>query len=158
MATVRKSGLKRYIWGRFQNLESNNNNQIIIMLCAFCTAFYITGSSGEVMTEVSAEDIGEWMVCDSADPGFQCLNDDELIESVREESVEEEDNLNVEVDTRPSASEAFSGLETALRWMERQPECDHMQLLTVKRMRDLAARKRMTTVEQLTLIEMLSKQ
>ena len=110
-------------------------------------------------SEVSAEDIGEWMVCDSSDPVFQILNDDELIESVREEIVEEEDNLNVEVEAAgPSASEAFAGLETALKWMERQPECDHMQLLTVKRMRDLAARKRMKTVKQLTLTEMFSKQ
>lgn len=111
-------------------------------------------------SEVSAADVGEWMVCDSSDPGFQILNDDELIESVREESVEEEDDLNVEVeaDTGPSASEAFAGLETALKWMERQPECDHVQLLTVKRMRDLAARKRMKTVRQLTLTEMYSKQ
>lgn len=111
-------------------------------------------------SEVSAEDVGEWMLCDSSDPGFQILNDDELIESVREESVEEEDDLNVEVeaDTGPSASEAFAGLDTALKWMERQPECDHMQLLTVKRMRDLAARKRVKTVKQLTLTEMFSKQ
>ena len=54
-------------------------------------------------SEVSAGDIGEWMVCDSSDPGYQILNNDELIESVREESVGEEDDLNVEVeaDTGP---------------------------------------------------------
>lgn len=111
-------------------------------------------------SEVSAEDVGEWIVCDSSDLGFQILNDDELIESVTEENVEEEDDLNVEVevDTGPSASEAFAGLETALKWMECQPECDHIQLLTVKRMRDLAARKRITTVKQLTLTEMFRKQ
>nr|CAH7746518.1 unnamed protein product [Callosobruchus chinensis] len=93
-------------------------------------------------TEVSAEDVGEWMVCDTSDPGFQILNDDEIVVSVREDvevEVEEELSADVEVDGGPSASEAFAGLETALKWMERQPECDHLQLLTVKRMRDLAA-------------------
>lgn len=111
-------------------------------------------------SEVSAEDVGEWVACDSSDLGFQILNDDELIESVTEEIVEEEDDLNVEVetDTGPSASEALAGLETALKWMERQPECDHIQLLTVKQMRDLAARKRMTSVKQLTLTEAFRKQ
>jgi len=92
-------------------------------------------------SEVTADCVAEWMVCDSSDTGFQILNDDELIESVREGSAEEEDDLNVEVeaDTGPSPGKAFVGLEIALKWMKRQPECDHMQLLTLKRMRDLAA-------------------
>uniref|UniRef100_A0A1B6KPH3 DDE-1 domain-containing protein n=1 Tax=Graphocephala atropunctata TaxID=36148 RepID=A0A1B6KPH3_9HEMI len=57
-------------------------------------------------SEDSAEDVGERMVCDSSDPGFQILNDDELIESVSEESLKEEDDINVKVeaDTGPSAS------------------------------------------------------
>ncbi|KAK4886531.1 hypothetical protein RN001_002802 [Aquatica leii] len=45
--------------------------------------------------EVSAENVGEWIVCDSSDPRFQILNDDELIEI---KNVEEEDDLNVEVE------------------------------------------------------------
>lgn len=78
---------------------------------------------------------------------------------MREESVEEDDlNVEVEANMGPSASEAFAGLETALKWMERQPKCDHMQFLIVKRMCDLAARKWMKTVKQLTLTEMFSKQ
>ncbi|VEN36331.1 unnamed protein product, partial [Callosobruchus maculatus] len=110
-------------------------------------------------TEVSAEDVGEWMVCDTSDPGFQILNDDEIVANVREDvevEVEEELSADVEVDAGPSASEAFAGLETALKWMEGQPECDHLQLLTVKRMRDLAARKRLKTAKQLTLTEILA--
>ncbi|GBP77373.1 hypothetical protein EVAR_40027_1 [Eumeta japonica] len=73
-------------------------------------------------TEVSAEDVGEWMACDTSDPGFQILNDDEIVVSVREDvevEVEEELSADVEVDAGPSASEAFAGLETALKWMER---------------------------------------
>ncbi|XP_049302204.1 uncharacterized protein LOC125775598 [Bactrocera dorsalis] len=112
-------------------------------------------------TEVSAEDVGEWMACDTSDPGFQILNDDEIVVSVREDvevEVEEELSADVEVDAGPSASEAFAGLETALKWMERQPECDHLQLLTIKRIRDLAARKRLKSAKQLTLTEMFKKQ
>uniref|UniRef100_A0A1I8NKA1 Uncharacterized protein n=1 Tax=Musca domestica TaxID=7370 RepID=A0A1I8NKA1_MUSDO len=89
-----------------------------------------------------------------SDPGFQILNDDEIVVSVREDvEVEEELSADVEVDAGPSASEAFAGLETALKWMERQPECDHLQLLTVKRMRDLAVRKLLKTAKQLALTE-----
>lgn len=68
------------------------------------------------------------MVCDSSDLGFEIVNDDELIERVREERFKEEDDLNVKVeaDMGPSASETFANLETVFKWMERQPECDHM--------------------------------
>nr|CAH7717065.1 unnamed protein product [Callosobruchus chinensis] len=69
-------------------------------------------------TEVSAEDVGEWMVCDTSDPGFQILNDDEIVVNVREDvevEVEEELSADVEVDGGQSASEAFAGLETALK-------------------------------------------
>ncbi|KAL4709405.1 hypothetical protein ACJJTC_001201 [Scirpophaga incertulas] len=85
-------------------------------------------------TEVSAEDVGEWMACDTSDPGFRILNDDEIVRKDVEVEVEEELSADVE------------------------PECDHLQLLTVKRMRDLAARKRMKTAKQLTLTEMFTKQ
>lgn len=93
------------------------------------------------------------MVCDSSDPEFRILNYDELIESV-------EDNLTVvkvEADMELSASEAFAGLETPLKWNECQNEYDHMQLLTGKWMCDLATRKRIKTVKQLTVTEMLRK-
>uniref|UniRef100_A0A1B6LJJ7 HTH CENPB-type domain-containing protein n=1 Tax=Graphocephala atropunctata TaxID=36148 RepID=A0A1B6LJJ7_9HEMI len=33
-------------------------------------------------SECSAEDVGEWLSCDSTDPGFQILDDDELVQSV----------------------------------------------------------------------------
>lgn len=110
-------------------------------------------------SEVSTEDVGEWVMSDSSDPGYQILSDEEIIESVSEDIVEEEEEVNMEVesDIGPSASEAFNCLETALKWMERQPECDHLQLLTVKRMRDLAAKKRLKTAKQLTLVEMFNK-
>lgn len=68
-------------------------------------------------SEISAEDKREWMVYDSSGAGFQILNDGELTESVREESVKDEYDLNVEIEAGmgPSASEAFVGLETALK-------------------------------------------
>lgn len=61
------------------------------------------------------------MVCDLSYSVFQILNDGELIENVREESVKEDSDLNVQVeaDKEPSASEAFASL--VLKWIERQP-------------------------------------
>lgn len=109
-------------------------------------------------SEVSKEDVDQWLESDSSDPGFQILNDDELVDSVtKTESVEEEDDITDEPEAGPTASEALACFDTALKWMEQQPECDHIQLLTIKRMRDLAARKRMMTAKQLTLTDMLKK-
>ena len=79
-------------------------------------------------SECSPEDVGEWLVCDSSDPGFQILSDDELLQSVREELIddpEDDDDIATEPDTGPSASEAFECLDTTLKWMERQLEYDH---------------------------------
>lgn len=42
-------------------------------------------------SEVSAEDENKWMVSDSSDSGFYIIKGDELIEILREESVEEDD-------------------------------------------------------------------
>lgn len=51
----------------------------------------------------------------SDDHEFQILD----VESLKEKSVEEEDDLNIEVKAgkEPSASEALAGIETALKWM-----------------------------------------
>ena len=57
---------------------------------------------------------------------------------------------SVELEKEPTASEAFACFD-ALQWMERQPDCDHVQLPSVKRLRDLAAHKRVSTSKQLTL-------
>ncbi|KAG5888217.1 hypothetical protein JTB14_035568 [Gonioctena quinquepunctata] len=144
-----------------EELVLENHSKINLKDCCYMVAEAWSLVTAVTLRQVSAEDVGEWMACDTSDPGFQILNDDEIVVSVREDvevEVEEELSADVEVDAGPSASEAFAGLETALKWMERQPECDHLQLLTVKRMRDLAARKRLKTAKQLTLTEMFKKQ
>ncbi|CAB3221927.1 unnamed protein product [Arctia plantaginis] len=144
-----------------EELVLANHSKINLKDCCYMVAEAWSLVTAVTLRQVSAEDVGEWMACDTSDLGFQILNDDEIVVSVREDvevEVEEELSADVEVDAGPSASEAFAGLETALKGMERQPECDHLQLLTVKRMRDLAAGKRLKTAKQLTLTEMFKKQ
>ncbi|KAK4876445.1 hypothetical protein RN001_012867 [Aquatica leii] len=118
LQTERMSPSARFAW----NMSLSGLSSISIIFCS--------------ITEVFAEDVKEWIMCNSSNSGFQIVNDDKLIESVREET-----------DAEPLASEAFASLEIALKWMKRQPECDHTQLLTGKRMRDLTARKRIKTAK-----------
>ncbi|XP_053949972.1 jerky protein homolog-like [Anastrepha ludens] len=109
-------------------------------------------------SECNVEDIEYWLHSDSIDPGFQLLSDDEIIQSTKEESypvdTEDDNDSTFELEAGPSASEAFACFETALNWMERQSECDHVDLLVVKRLKDLAAKKRVSSLKQRTLTEM----
>ncbi|KAJ8873883.1 hypothetical protein PR048_024719 [Dryococelus australis] len=43
----------------------------------------------------------------------------------------------------PSSEEAFHCLETAMKWLEQQEDCYTAQLLSLKRFRDLTAKKRL---------------
>ncbi|GFS94136.1 uncharacterized protein TNCV_3786091 [Trichonephila clavipes] len=76
------------------------------------------------------------------------LNNDEIVTSVQEESDLGEDETDEDVDTNnesskgPSNADAFSALETAMEWYEQQSECCPTQLLLLKRIGDLAAKKR----------------
>ncbi|GFT17519.1 uncharacterized protein TNCV_4807611 [Trichonephila clavipes] len=94
------------------------------------------------------------MACDAEDCGFQMLNDDEIVTSVQEEfdpvddeTDEDEDNSN-ESNKDTSNADVFSALETAMQWYVKQSECCPTQLLLLKRIRDLAAKKRRCTMVQ----------
>ncbi|GFW77551.1 uncharacterized protein TNCV_2499431 [Trichonephila clavipes] len=92
----------------------------------------------------------KWSVSITAeDFRFRMLNDDEIVTSVQEESDpvddetdEDEDNNNNESTKGPSNADAFFVLETAIEGYEQQSECCPIQLLLLKRIRDLAAKKR----------------
>ena len=100
-------------------------------------------------------DVDERLQCN---PEYQILDDNEIIQSVTLNlsrwNNEDEDDDNVasaEPEKDPTASEAFACFDTVLKWMERQPECDHMHLPAVKRLRNLAAGKRVPTSKQVQL-------
>jgi len=69
------------------------------------------------------------------------VTDDEIVDTLGGEEVnadDNEDDVDEEVGKVPSHGDTFQ----AMAWRVRQEECDPMQLLQVKRIRDLAARKR----------------
>ncbi|GFX94930.1 uncharacterized protein TNCV_3045621 [Trichonephila clavipes] len=97
------------------------------------------------------------MACNAEDCGFQMLNDDEIVTSVKEESdsvddetVEDEDDN--ESSKGPFNADAFSALQTAMEWYKQQSECCPTQLLLLKSVIDLAAKKkrRCTMVQRKT--------
>ncbi|GFU39088.1 uncharacterized protein TNCV_1849891 [Trichonephila clavipes] len=82
------------------------------------------------------------------------LNNDEIVTSVQTESdpvddeTDKDENNNNDSSKGPSNAGAFSTLETAMEWYEQQSECSPTQLLPLKRIRDLAVKKRRCTMAQ----------
>ncbi|GFT12978.1 uncharacterized protein TNCV_5096411 [Trichonephila clavipes] len=82
------------------------------------------------------------------------LNDDEIVTSVQSESDPVDDETNDDEENHnksskgPSNASTFSVSETAVEWYEQQSECCPTQLLLLKRIRDLAAKKRRCTMIQ----------
>lgn len=97
-----------------------------------------------ICSECDEEDVNQWLNCDADDPGFQILNDEEIIEAVSDLPSEEQNQENQEgiaeaEDICPTHSEAFQYLDGAMKWFERQEEYDARQFMCLKSIRDLAA-------------------
>ncbi|PSN33438.1 hypothetical protein C0J52_17959 [Blattella germanica] len=90
--------------------------------------------------ECDQENIQNWLECDVDDPGHQALTDDEIIASViDDQDLCDEAEVPSDEDCAekgPSSEEAFHCLETAMKWVEQQEECDAVQLLCLKHLQD----------------------
>lgn len=101
--------------------------------------------------ECDAADVEEWLDIDRNDMGYEILDDNDIATSVQEsENNEGSDSEEEPADDHsvPSHSEAFTALETVMSWYETQPECSQVQLLLLKRMKDLAGNKRVSKLTQ----------
>ncbi|GFV64121.1 RNase H domain-containing protein [Trichonephila clavipes] len=99
------------------------------------------------------EDVETGRACDAEDCGFQMLSDNEIVTSVQEgsdpvnEETDEDKNNNDNESSKGSSNvDAFSALETAMEWYVQQSKCCPTQLLLLKRIRDIAAKKRSCTM------------
>jgi hypothetical protein len=105
--------------------------------------------------QCETSDAREWLETDANDQGFQILNDQEITDTVKESKVcdesDEEENDYASIDEGPSHAEAFKALETAMSWLEKQPESTPTQLVLLKRIRDMAAKKRNSSCVQKTI-------
>ncbi|KAK9685160.1 hypothetical protein QE152_g38257 [Popillia japonica] len=97
----------------------------------------------------------EWLNNDTNLTGCTILSDDNIVKSVNEAcpSDNDSDERNQDVnDTEPTHADAFTALDTALTWYERQAESCSTKLLLLKRLRDLVAAKRCSTIVQKKLV------
>lgn len=104
-------------------------------------------------------DTAEWLDIDRNDMGFEILSDIDIVNPVQvsegQGDSESEDDLADDVSqaiaSAPTHAEAFTVLETVMSWYETQPESNEVQLLFLKQMTDLAARKIIAKLTQLNI-------
>lgn len=113
-------------------------------------------------TDCNEKDAIDWINNDANDPGYQILDDDEIVSSLMipgEENDNDDSSSDEDSGTckKPSNAEAFAALETGLEWYEQQEESCPTQLLLLKRLRDLAATKRVTNIRQAKMLDFCMK-
>lgn len=99
-------------------------------------------------SKCTLENAREWLKIDSRDPAYHILNEDEIVTSVKkfhfvkECDVSDLDDDDVaEGESYPTDTEAFNAFDVAMEWCELQKECSSEQLILLKRLKDLAAKK-----------------
>ncbi|XP_054727190.1 jerky protein homolog-like [Anastrepha obliqua] len=107
--------------------------------------------------ECDQENVHEWLKFDEDDPGYELLTEDDIVAQV--EVPEDDDDYDkisddiVSAEKCPSNEEAFKCFETVIKWLEHQDECDSVQLLSLKRLRDLAAKRRVSKLKQTNMFD-----
>nr|CAD7392680.1 unnamed protein product [Timema cristinae] len=81
-------------------------------------------------------DAREWFESDGNDPGYQHLNDDKIVHQS-----DDDEEMDAEEAAGPSHSDAYEAFQTAINWLERQPEGTATKLVLLKRLRDMAVKK-----------------
>ena len=102
--------------------------------------------------ELHDTEIEEWLGTDNSDSGYAHLNDDEIISDVVERPVQEEaqecnDNSDSVIQTI-SHSSVIIMFDGCMQWMLEQGESNAHNMAVLKELRDLAAKKRISTIKQ----------
>ncbi|GFX68575.1 uncharacterized protein TNCV_1799881 [Trichonephila clavipes] len=116
-----------------------------------CVICFVQSTPG--FQECDEKGVETWMAFNAEDWGFQMVNDDEIVTSVQEKSdpIDDEtdkNEANNESSKDPLSAGVFSALETAMQWNVKQSECCPTQLMLLKSIRDLAAKKQRYTMVQ----------
>uniref|UniRef100_A0A8D9BZ79 Centromere protein CENP-B C-terminal domain-containing protein n=1 Tax=Cacopsylla melanoneura TaxID=428564 RepID=A0A8D9BZ79_9HEMI len=70
------------------------------------------------------------------------------VNQANESNGEEEDDDDTDSPFLPSTTEALNAFDVVFKWLEQQPETEIVQLLQLKKMRDLALVKRAKKIKQ----------
>ncbi|GBM30289.1 hypothetical protein AVEN_52693-1 [Araneus ventricosus] len=132
-----------------ESVSANSNSEL---------AWLIRESSR--FEEGGQKNIQDCLECDVDDPNYQVLSDDEIIVSVIDNQnpcdEQKEPSDNDRSEKGPTSEEAFRCPETAMRWFEQSEESDALQMLSLKRVRDLVEKKILTHAKEFFLLLFLN--
>ena len=109
--------------------------------------------------DMTSAEIDQWLLSDELDPGYNHLDDDEIVTEILEPTPDEEpDDGNDETcmsisDHNPDAvaishGNAFGMLTDCLKWLQQQDEATPYNIANLRSLRNLAAKKRLSSLEQ----------
>lgn len=114
--------------------------------------------------DCGTDDAADWLAIDANDPGYNVLDNGEVVNSLQNQNEDEESDDGSSSDEsmgtatkEPSHATAFTAFEIGLEWFEKQPECCPAQSLLLKRLQDLAAQKCVAAIRQLKIDDYLQK-
>ncbi|GBM93630.1 hypothetical protein AVEN_208173-1 [Araneus ventricosus] len=81
--------------------------------------------------------------------GFQLLNDEEIIAEVRHSPKEDDDEGENDSQVKISNNDAFECFSKGLAWLQQQEQYDSSEQMLLRKLRDRAARQRMTNLMKL---------
>ncbi|XP_025203542.1 uncharacterized protein LOC112600511 [Melanaphis sacchari] len=115
-------------------------------------------NADERFNDCNYDDAVDWLATDVNDLGYQILDSDEIISLLQnEESENSSSDESMSKPKGPSSAGAFAAFETGIEWFEKQAEYCPTQLLLLKRLRDLAAEKRVATHRQMKIHNFVKK-
>ncbi|XP_043471596.1 jerky protein homolog-like [Leptopilina heterotoma] len=152
-----EENLKR-AWNKLLSLETDSEETIEAQNISEFNEFF---SNIPGFADCDADDAIDWINSDANDPGYQLLNDEEIISSVTNLTENDDENESedecLDETKKVSNSEAFNAFEIGLEWYAQQEECSCTQLLLLRRMRNLAAKKRIDAIFQSKITKFMPK-
>ncbi|MGH0156696.1 UNVERIFIED_CONTAM: hypothetical protein FKN15_031999 [Acipenser sinensis] len=101
-------------------------------------------SAESVFEGFTEDEIQQWMKCDEADPAYHLLDDEEIVDDVNGNNSDKRESVDEDNETKAavSHSEAMESFQKGLDWLEQQPKAETTQLLLVRSLIAMAAKKR----------------
>lgn len=108
------------------------------------------------------DEVQEWI--ESDDMGYEHLSDEQIVEEVQQlhshstlpDETESEEECESVVHCPINNTEAMLALDTALNWLQHQPEASTYNTSVLRSSRDLAAKKRFSQLKQTNITSFYS--
>lgn len=108
--------------------------------------------------QLQPEDIEDWMINCDEDLENEFLTDEEIISLATKEDFEDnEEDVGVEEVEKVTHSEARNAMEVALRYIEQQQNSTAVDILVIKKWRDIAFKNSVTILKQKKITEFFKK-